>query len=241
MHVTARHARTPCDRGARGSRPRYSRHTQCSQRPRSGSGEPTTTIADAAGRVERSRRAAQPPCTERVRLGRWLFYDTRLSADGTVSCATCHLPARAFSNGDASHWVRVDTPGFAKRHRSSTWRTHSCEPVRLGRPRRLAGGAVPAAGREPRRNGNTASRMVGTLTASPGYAPYFQRAFGDRAITPGRVASALADYQRTRISGNSAWDRWERGDAGALSPSARRGWDLFPAMHTAAAATSVRT
>ena len=75
--------------------------------------------------------------------------------------------------------------------------------------------------------GNTASRMVGTLTRIAGYAPYFQRAFGDRAITPGRVASALADYERTRISGNSAWDRWERGDAGALSPSARRGWDLF--------------
>src|SRR4051812_9124618 len=39
------------------------------------------------------------PAPERVRLGRWLFYDTRLSADGTVSCATCHVPDRAFSNG----------------------------------------------------------------------------------------------------------------------------------------------
>jgi cytochrome c peroxidase len=56
---------------------------------------------------------------------------------------------------------------------------------------------------------------------------YFQRAFGDRAITLGRVASALADHERTRMSGNSAWDRWERGDARALSPSARRGLDLF--------------
>src|SRR5215216_1025969 len=40
-----------------------------------------------------------PPTPERVRLGRWLFYDTRLSGDGSVSCATCHLPERAFSNG----------------------------------------------------------------------------------------------------------------------------------------------
>jgi cytochrome c peroxidase len=39
------------------------------------------------------------PVPERGRLGRWLFYDTRLSADGTVSCATCHVPDRAFSNG----------------------------------------------------------------------------------------------------------------------------------------------
>src|SRR5436190_4151355 len=42
---------------------------------------------------------SSPPAPERVRLGRWLFFDTRLSADGTVSCATCHLPERAFSNG----------------------------------------------------------------------------------------------------------------------------------------------
>src|SRR4051812_17912577 len=40
------------------------------------------------------------PAPERVRLGRWLFFDTRLSADGTVSCATCHVPERAFSNGE---------------------------------------------------------------------------------------------------------------------------------------------
>jgi cytochrome c peroxidase len=69
--------------------------------------------------------------------------------------------------------------------------------------------------------------MVDTLSRIPGYAPYFQQAFGDPAITRDRVASALADYQRTRMSGNSRWDRWGRGDATALSPAARRGWDLF--------------
>jgi cytochrome c peroxidase len=79
----------------------------------------------------------------------------------------------------------------------------------------------------PAEMASTASRMLSTLSRIAGYAPYFQRAFGDPAITPDRVASALADYQRTRMSGNSAWDRWEKGDAGALSPSARRGWDLF--------------
>jgi cytochrome c peroxidase len=79
----------------------------------------------------------------------------------------------------------------------------------------------------PAEMGSTASRMVRTLTRITAYAPYFERAFGDRAITLPRVASALADYQRTRMSGNSAWDRWEDGDARALSPSARRGWELF--------------
>ena len=69
--------------------------------------------------------------------------------------------------------------------------------------------------------------MMTRLSRIAGYAPYFERAFGDGTVTAQRVASALADYQRTRMSGNSAWDRWQRGDARALSPSARRGWDLF--------------
>ena len=79
----------------------------------------------------------------------------------------------------------------------------------------------------PAEMASTTSRMVATLSGIAGYARYFQRAFGDRAITRWRVASALADYQRTRLSGNSAWDRWHQGDAHALSPSARRGRDLF--------------
>jgi cytochrome c peroxidase len=169
-----------------------------------------------------------PPAPERVRLGRWLFYDTRLSADGTVSCATCHVPDRAFSNarrfalGMSGHAGLRKTPSFINAAQAFV-------PNRFG----WDGGAgsleeqslLPVA--NPAEMGSTAPRMVGTLSRIAGYAPYFQRAFGDREITPARVASALADYQRTRISGNSAWDRWQQGDAGALSPSARRGWELF--------------
>ncbi len=53
--------------------------------------EPPLGITYSFGDLE------EPPTPERVRLGRWLFYDTRLSADGTISCATCHKPENAFS------------------------------------------------------------------------------------------------------------------------------------------------
>jgi len=168
------------------------------------------------------------PAPERVRLGRWLFYDTRLSADGTVSCATCHVPERAFSSG--TRFAR-GTAGQAGLRKTPSFinAAHALVPNRFGWDGRAASlekqSLLPVA--NPVEMGNTVSRMVVTLTRIPGYAPYFQRAFGDRAITPDRVASALADYQRTRVSGNSAWDRWQRGDADALSSSARRGWDLF--------------
>src|SRR3954451_18277580 len=178
--------------------------------------------------IDRLEALPSPPAPARVRLGRWLFYDTRLSADGTVSCATCHVPERAFSNGTrfaigvGGHAGVRKTPSFINAAQALVvnrfgWDGHatSLEEQSLR----------PIANRSEM--GSTASRMVSTLSRISGYAPYFEQAFGNRAITPERVASALADYQRSRLSGNSAWDRWERGDARALSPSARRGRDLF--------------
>lgn len=171
---------------------------------------------------------SSPPTPERVRLGRWLFYDSRLSADGTVSCATCHVPERAFSNGAR---IAKGTSGHAGVRKTPTFinAAHAYVPNRFGwdgRARSLEEQSLrPVA--NPVEMGSTAARMVGTLSRIAGYAPYFERAFGDRSVTHWRVASALADYQRTRMSGNSAWDRWQDGDARALSPSARRGWSLF--------------
>ena len=178
--------------------------------------------------INRLDDSPNPPAPERVRLGRWLFYDTRLSADGTVSCATCHVPERAFSNGTrfargmGGHAGRRKTPSFVNA-------AHTFVRNRFGWDGHAASleeqSLLPIV--NPIEMGSTASQIVTTLSRIAGYAPYFERAFGDRRVTPQRVASALADYQRTRMSGNSAWDRWQSGDARALSPSARRGWDLF--------------
>jgi cytochrome c peroxidase len=169
-----------------------------------------------------------PPAPERVRLGRWLFYDTRLSADGTVSCATCHLPERAFSNG-TRFAIGVGGQTGVRKTPSFINAAHAFMRNRFGWDGHATSleeqSLLPVA--NPAEMASSAPRMVGTLGRIPGYAPYFGQAFGDRAITAQRVASALADYQRTRMSGNSAWDRWQQGDARALSPSARRGWELF--------------
>jgi cytochrome c peroxidase len=70
--------------------------------------------------------------------------------------------------------------------------------------------------------------MVERFSGITGYAPYFREAFGSDAITRERVAAALADYVRTRMSGNSAYDRWAYGkDGRALSAQAQRGSELF--------------
>lgn len=178
--------------------------------------------------IDRLGDLPSPPTPERVRLGRWLFYDSRLSADGTVSCATCHVPERAFSNTTR---VAIGAGGHAGVRKTPSVINAASALVRNrfgwdGRATSLEEQSLrPIA--NPTEMGSTASQMVWTLSRIADYAPYFQRAFGERAITSARVASALADYQRTRMSGNSAWDRWQRGDARALSAAARRGWDLF--------------
>lgn len=169
-----------------------------------------------------------PPTPERVRLGRWLFYDARLSADGTVSCATCHHPENAFSEstpvstGIGGQKGGRKAPSFVNQawtvypHFFWDGRSFSLEDQALG----------PV--QNPIEMGNTLQAMIVTLQGSDNYARYFEEAFGTGEITPDRVAKAIADYERTRMSGNSAWDRWKHGgDEAAVSELVKRGDELF--------------
>lgn len=174
----------------------------------------------------------------RARLGRWLFYDARLSRDGTVSCATCHQPGYAFSEPTAvstgidgrrgrrkaqpllnlaARTTLVDTPDD-ERHQTFFWD---------GRVRTLEAQAlVPIA--HPDEMDLRLPALVERLSAIDGYRAYFRDAFGSDAITADRVAAALADYVRTRVSGNAAYDRWRYGgDRRGMSAAAMRGSDLF--------------
>jgi cytochrome c peroxidase len=70
--------------------------------------------------------------------------------------------------------------------------------------------------------------MVETLAKIQGYRPYFKQAFGTQDVTKERVAHAVADYERTRMDGNSPWDRWRQArDQNAVSDEVKRGHELF--------------
>ena len=70
--------------------------------------------------------------------------------------------------------------------------------------------------------------MIERLSAMQGYRPYFREAFGSDEITQERVATALSDYVRTRMSGNAPYDRWSyAGEARAMSEQAKRGSEIF--------------
>jgi cytochrome c peroxidase len=168
------------------------------------------------------------PTPERVRLGRWLFYDVRLSKDGTVSCATCHRPDHAFSE-PTPHSTGINgqqggrkSPTFLNAalalYPNFFWdgRAASLEEQALG----------PVA--NPIEMGNTHEAMVTTLTNIKGYGPYFKEAFGTEQVTGERVAQAIAAYERTRMSGNSPYDRWRRSkDETAVNEQVKQGHELF--------------
>jgi cytochrome c peroxidase len=169
-----------------------------------------------------------PPTPARVRLGRWLFYDKRLSGDNTVSCSSCHRPEHAFSEPTpVSAGVRGQkgsrkAPTFI--NQAVTLYPHFFWDGRAGSLEDQALGPIA----NPIEMGSTHASMIETLSKVPAYGPYFKEAFGTPEITKERVAKAIADYERTRMSGNSPWDRWRYSkDDGAVSQQVKDGHELF--------------
>jgi cytochrome c peroxidase len=182
--------------------------------------------------------AAEQPAPARVRLGRWLFYDVRLSSDKTVSCATCHRPEHAFSEpialpaGVAGQRGRRKTPSLVNlAARTDLFTPPDRDPGLTffwdGRaPSLEAQVLMPIA--NPAEMGLEHPAMISRLSGISGYRPYVVEAFGDHTITTSRVAAAIADYVRTRMSGNAPYDRWAYGrDPRAISVHAQQGSDIF--------------
>jgi cytochrome c peroxidase len=169
-----------------------------------------------------------PPTPERVRLGRWLFYDTRLSADDTVACATCHRPDYAFSEptpvstGIGGQRGRRKAPSLV--NQADALLPHFFWDGRAGSLEDQAIGPIT----NPIEMGNTPAALVEKLSAIDGYRPYFDEAFGPGGVTGERVAKAIVAYEQTRMSGNSPWDRWRYNrDEAAVSDQVKAGHELF--------------
>ncbi len=168
-----------------------------------------------------------PPTPERVRLGRWLFYDKRLSSDGTISCASCHRPENAFSE-PTPHSTGVRGQQGGRKAPSVINQAWTILPVFFwdGRADSLEAQALgPVA--NPIEMGNTHEGMIQNLQKTKSYRTYFKEAFGSEEIGKERIAKAIADYERTRMSGNSPWDRWKNGDEKAVSEEVKKGDALF--------------
>ena len=166
--------------------------------------------------------ADNPLTAEKVSLGRTLFFDRRLSGDGTLSCASCHEPRRAFTDGRS---VAQSIGGVRGRRNSPTLVNRAWGGSFLldGRARSLEDLALRPI-LDPTELGATADTVLSLARST--YRSRFRTAF-DAEPALELIARALASYLRTIVDGNSAFDRFAAGNDSALTASARRGLTLF--------------
>jgi len=195
-------------------------------------GEP----ADLLGRVADAPLGLPPvpvppdnPLTaEKVALGRQLFYDRRLSSNGTFSCAMCHVPEQGFTSNEVTTAVGIE--GRSVRRNSPTI-LNAAYQRRLfhdGRETRLEHQVWgPLLARNEMGNPSIGS-VVERIRRLDHYADRFERAFPGRGLALETIGMALASYERTLISGSSPFDRWHYGgDEAAITEAAKRGYRLF--------------
>ncbi|MCU1259839.1 MAG: di-heme enzyme [Bryobacterales bacterium] len=167
----------------------------------------------------------------KVELGRHLFYDKRLSVNGTQSCATCHEQAHAFADRRA-HGVGATGEIHPRGSMSLANVAYSLRLTWANpHPQTLEEQAlVPMTGRHPVEMGlsDDAAAFLQIAAGDPVYQKLFREAFGKDAFTLGNVTRAIASFERTLISGNSPYDRYHYGgDRSAVPEAAKRGEELF--------------
>lgn len=167
-----------------------------------------------------------PLTADTVALGRRLYYDPQLSADGSISCASCHAPEFAFSD---QRPFSVGVGGKTGTRHAPTVINSAYSSLQFwdGRAPSLEEQAKgPIA--NPVEMAHTLDGVVARLQADPRYRELFQKAWGTDQITIDLVAKSIASFERTVIAGNSPFDRFYFAhDKKALSPAAQRGFKLF--------------
>jgi cytochrome c peroxidase len=168
--------------------------------------------------------ADNPQTDAKVRLGAQLYFDTRLSADATISCATCHDPRTGWCN---PHPTDTGIGGQVGGRNSGTvinaaYMRYQFWDGRAGSLEEQALGPI----HNPIEMGETLENVVTKLNAIPGYKQQFNEVFGTD-VTTGGIARAIAAFERSVISGPSPYDVYLQGDKSAMSQKAVRGLRIF--------------
>lgn len=158
-------------------------------------------------------------------LGRALYFDTRLSADNTVSCASCHSPKMGFTD-QAPNSAGIKGQRGDRSAPTVINRAYSLAQFWDGRAKSLEEQAVgPMA--NPIEMGNTHPNIVKFLQGNAGYRAMFKAAFGTEEINIDLAGKAIATFERTVLSGNSPYDKYKAGNKAALTAAQVRGMDVY--------------
>lgn len=203
----------------------------------SGAGRIVNPAAPLAARVVWQALPAQAPAPAdnpttpaKVALGKRLFFEKRLSADGTLSCASCHdLSGKA--GGDGRPTARGVRGQVGSRNAPTVWNA-AFQSVLFwdGRASSLEEQAKGPILNPVEMGLASAAEAERRLAAAAGYRADFAEAFGDETVTFDRIAKAIAAFERTLITPDAPYDRFVQGDVGALSPAQLRGMALFESL-----------
>ena len=164
---------------------------------------------------------------ERIELGKLLYFDTRLSKNNKISCATCHSPARGWTDeiptskavgfegrvGPRNSPVVLNSA--YQRHQFWDGRAKSLEQQALGPIEADVEMNMPL------------SELVPKLNKIKGYKVLFEKAYPGEGITKDTIAKAIASFERTVVSTESPFDKYAKGDKNAISTDAKKGFVLF--------------
>jgi cytochrome c peroxidase len=174
-------------------------------------------------------RAAIPPdnpqTPAKISLGEKLFFDRRLSVDGTVSCSTCHNPAFAFTDRKPAS---LGVQGRGGQRNSPTVLNALYNKTQFwdGRVNTLEEqAALPIVNHVEMGHPNLEA-AVARIAALQEYQQAFRAVFG-RPVNGADLLRAIASYERTQLSFDSPFDHFIAGEQNAIDDSARRGWELF--------------
>ena len=168
---------------------------------------------------------SDPYTPEKEWLGARLFKDTALSGPGNISCASCHMADKAWSDGQAR---AVGNTGAKLPIRSPTILDVAWGDV-MGWDGKFADveAVAFAAIGNPKNMGSSADAVLAKLAADPSYVAAFRTAFPNDGVTRWNTESALATYERGIVAGEAPFDRWIMGDEKAITEEAKRGFDVF--------------
>lgn len=161
----------------------------------------------------------------KVELGKKLFFDTRLSKSGWISCNSCHNLSRGGTDNLVSsighQWAKgpINAPTVlnASYNLSQFWDGRAASLIEQ------AGGPIA----NPGEMASTHELAVNVLQTIPGYVTEFEQVFGDEHITIAQVTDAIAEFERTLVTPDSRFDQWLKGDEHALTEQEREGYELF--------------
>jgi cytochrome c peroxidase len=166
-----------------------------------------------------------PQTPEKIALGQKLFFDGRLSADGTVACSTCHDPARAFTDGRPAS---IGIKGRVGQRNAPTILNALYSKTQFwdGRVKTLEEQAALPIVNSVEMGQPSLDAAVAQIAAVGEYKQAFRRVFGRPPNGPD-LLRAIASYERTQLSFDSPFDHFIAGDKNAIDGAAKRGWEIF--------------